>query len=60
MSETVFARPDALLPVTTHYCPGCGHGNAHKMIGEAVDEVGQPGGRLEHQFRQVPVWRVHV
>ena len=24
----------------THYCPGCGHGNIHKMIGEAVDELG--------------------
>lgn len=24
----------------THYCPGCGHGNAHKMIGEAIDELG--------------------
>jgi 2-oxoisovalerate ferredoxin oxidoreductase beta subunit len=25
---------------STHYCPGCGHGNVHKMIGEAVDELG--------------------
>ena len=25
---------------TTHYCPGCGHGLVHKMIGEAIDELG--------------------
>lgn len=25
---------------TTHYCPGCGHGVLHKMIAEAVAELG--------------------
>ena len=25
---------------TTHYCPGCGHGNIHKMIAEAIDDLG--------------------
>jgi 2-oxoisovalerate ferredoxin oxidoreductase beta subunit len=25
---------------TTHYCPGCGHGNVHKLIGEALDDLG--------------------
>ena len=24
----------------THYCPGCGHGIAHKLIAEAIDELG--------------------
>ena len=24
---------------TTHYCPGCGHGIIHKLIGEAIDEL---------------------
>ena len=24
----------------THYCPGCGHGTAHKLIAEALDEMG--------------------
>jgi 2-oxoisovalerate ferredoxin oxidoreductase beta subunit len=24
----------------THYCPGCGHGTAHKIIAEAIDEFG--------------------
>ena len=26
--------------LTTHYCPGCGHGNLHKYIAEAIDELG--------------------
>ena len=24
----------------THYCPGCGHGNVHKLIAEAIDDFG--------------------
>jgi len=27
-------------PTVTHYCPGCGHGNLHKYIAEAIDELG--------------------
>lgn len=23
----------------THYCPGCGHGNVHKIIAELIDEL---------------------
>ena len=26
--------------LTTHYCPGCGHGNLHKYIAEAIDDFG--------------------
>jgi 2-oxoisovalerate ferredoxin oxidoreductase beta subunit len=26
-------------PQTTHYCPGCGHGIAHKLIAAAIDEL---------------------
>ena len=24
----------------THYCPGCGHGIAHKLIAKAIDDLG--------------------
>lgn len=24
----------------THYCPGCGHGNIHKMLAQAIDQLG--------------------
>jgi 2-oxoisovalerate ferredoxin oxidoreductase beta subunit len=30
----------AELQHQTHYCPGCGHGIAHKLIGEAIEELG--------------------
>jgi 2-oxoisovalerate ferredoxin oxidoreductase beta subunit len=26
--------------LTTHYCPGCGHGNLHKYIAEVIDDLG--------------------
>jgi 2-oxoisovalerate ferredoxin oxidoreductase beta subunit len=25
---------------STHYCPGCGHGNVHKYVAEAIDDFG--------------------
>ncbi len=40
--------PDKL---TTHYCPGCGHGNLHKFIAEAIDDFGI-------QDRTIFVWPV--
>jgi 2-oxoisovalerate ferredoxin oxidoreductase beta subunit len=27
-------------PEVTHYCPGCGHGALHKLIAEAIDDLG--------------------
>lgn len=36
----VYERPDALTKVSTHYCPGCTHGIAHRLIAEVIDEMG--------------------
>ncbi len=36
----VFDRTQALTDVEMHYCPGCGHGVAHRIIMEVVDEMG--------------------
>lgn len=38
--ELVFGRPEALSDVVTHYCPGCIHGIAHRLIAEVLDELG--------------------
>ncbi len=38
--KTLYARPEALQPCLTHYCAGCGHGIAHRLIAEALDELG--------------------
>lgn len=35
-----FQRTKTLRNVKTHYCPGCGHGIAHRLIAEAIDELG--------------------
>ena len=31
---------DGLKGQSTHYCPGCGHGLAHKYLAEAIQELG--------------------
>src|SRR6188768_2484301 len=36
----VFERKGGPDPQSTHYCPGCGHGTLHKLIAEAVDDLG--------------------
>lgn len=38
--KVVFARPEALEDVPTHYCPGCTHGTIHRLIAEVIDELG--------------------
>jgi 2-oxoglutarate ferredoxin oxidoreductase subunit beta len=38
--ERVFGRPRTLRRVTTHYCPGCGHGIVHRLVAETIDELG--------------------
>ncbi len=37
--EKVFGRPESLLEVRTHYCPGCGHGIIHRLLAEVIDEL---------------------
>jgi len=36
----VYVKPETLLDTPMHYCPGCGHGTAHKLLMEVVDEMG--------------------
>lgn len=36
----VFAVPDAVIDIPTHYCPGCQHGTIHRLLGECLDEAG--------------------
>jgi 2-oxoglutarate ferredoxin oxidoreductase subunit beta len=39
MIQKTFARPRTLKDCPTHYCPGCGHGIAHRLIAEVIDEL---------------------
>jgi 2-oxoisovalerate ferredoxin oxidoreductase beta subunit len=34
------AHGEGLKGLATHYCPGCGHGLAHKFLAEAIEELG--------------------
>ncbi len=38
--QTVYARPQSLTSVVTHYCPGCTHGVIHRLVAEVLDELG--------------------
>ena len=35
----VFEKPKALTDVTLHYCPGCTHGIAHRLVAQALDAL---------------------
>ncbi len=39
-TEVVYQRPESFTDVHTHYCPGCTHGVAHRLIAEVLDEMG--------------------
>jgi 2-oxoglutarate ferredoxin oxidoreductase subunit beta len=36
----VYERPAGFTDTPTHYCPGCTHGVAHRLIAEVLDEMG--------------------
>jgi 2-oxoglutarate ferredoxin oxidoreductase subunit beta len=38
--QIVYSRPRSLTDAPTHYCPGCTHGTAHRLIAEVIDEMG--------------------
>ena len=40
---TVFEKPKALTDAPLHYCPGCTHGIIHRLVAEAIDELGIAG-----------------
>jgi 2-oxoglutarate ferredoxin oxidoreductase subunit beta len=35
-----FQRPQALTDKAFHYCPGCTHGIIHRLVAEALDQLG--------------------
>ncbi|MHC4114983.1 MAG: thiamine pyrophosphate-dependent enzyme [Planctomycetota bacterium] len=37
--QAIFKRTVTLKDQPTHYCPGCGHGIAHRLIAETIDEL---------------------
>lgn len=39
----VFEKPKALTDAPLHYCPGCTHGIIHRLVAEAIDDLGMDG-----------------
>lgn len=40
IEKLVYQRPESLTEAHTHYCPGCTHGIAHRLVAEVLDELG--------------------
>ncbi|MEC9488031.1 MAG: thiamine pyrophosphate-dependent enzyme, partial [Halanaerobium sp.] len=38
--KKIAGYPEALTEKRTHYCPGCTHGIAHRLVAEVIDELG--------------------
>lgn len=36
----VYSKSPILLDNVMHYCPGCSHGTAHKLVAEVIEEMG--------------------
>lgn len=39
----VFEKPKSLTDAELHYCPGCTHGIIHRLVAQAIDELGIEG-----------------
>ena len=39
----VFQKPKSLTDAVLHYCPGCTHGIVHRLVAEAIDDLGIEG-----------------
>jgi 2-oxoglutarate ferredoxin oxidoreductase subunit beta len=38
--KAVFKRPESLTQKEFHFCPGCHHGIAHRLVAEVIDQLG--------------------
>jgi 2-oxoglutarate/2-oxoacid ferredoxin oxidoreductase subunit beta len=36
----IFEKTKGLTDIPMRYCPGCGHGVVHRLVGECIDELG--------------------
>jgi 2-oxoglutarate ferredoxin oxidoreductase subunit beta len=39
-ANLVYEKSNVLLDNTMHYCPGCSHGTAHRIVAEVIEEMG--------------------
>ena len=41
--SVIFKKTAGLTEAVTHYCPGCTHGIAHRLVAEVLEELGLLG-----------------
>lgn len=41
-----FDKPESLIDVQMHYCPGCTHGIVHRLVAQAIDDLGIEGNTI--------------
>ena len=39
-NQIIFSRTAGMTETRMHYCPGCSHGIAHRLVAEALEELG--------------------
>ncbi len=44
--KLVYKRPAGFNDTPTHYCPGCTHGVAHRLVAEVLEEMGELGNTI--------------
>lgn len=44
--EMIFERTKGIENITTHYCPGCTHGIAHRLVAECLEEMNELGNSI--------------
>ena len=52
----VFKKPHALTDAVLSYCPGCTHGIVHRLVAEAIDELGILGSTVASPRWAAPSW----
>jgi pyruvate/2-oxoacid:ferredoxin oxidoreductase beta subunit len=56
----IFQKPKALKDKSMHYCPGCTHGIAHRLVAEALDELEIEGKPSELHLSAVPITATNI
>ena len=42
----IYSKPKSLSDLQLHYCPGCTHGIIHRLVAQAIDELGIEGNTI--------------
>src|SRR3989338_8011770 len=68
--QALYSAPETLIRTPSHYCPGCGHGIAHRLLAEIIDELGIRGKTiglapvgcsvLAYNYLDIDMWEANI